>query len=709
VDEFGREHRAFCDQIANIDRTIRDIKSVRDRHQLPLAVDDRDENEKVFDNFRSSTLDPSTLPYYRLDTGLGYESTYLQTPSRFASIGTLVSYYSSPNKSDMPGVRHPGISVDTRFGVLSAEEFAARREHRALARLNTGGRGRGHRYPPSARNNQQYRSVQDTFHQPAQCFATNQGSHSLTSNSSTVQGTSQQTAQRAANNQVSHTRAGYSNNSNTGANGTATVAHDQHVPLAPRAFYGYSYTVHTDELNGGASVNHASSIINGRRNNHGRYDDRNFTDRNYGQHNCQSRSASLRRSHSEEVIAEPSPHQILGHQYLANRPVPAHSGFGVQDLGPHYAPGSDVIFEEYPRAHYEERARAAAAEGATYQRRSQLLGMLNFNPETASSRNVDPQSDGRPSSDSQNIASHNTGPATIGDQIPPPLGFPPPMRPEPIPHGGHQEPARDVLTPPPQEFGEDGSPPPPAYVSQGDYEYARYLDELNEESRQAGHRVLQGDTIHGGLAIPVEPLAVEANFEYARFLDEMNEQSRQEGRSDLRGDLFAGELVVPVQPLVKQTDFEHARFLHEMNEQSHQNGAGVSSRHVMRAGLHPILCIQPPTPAQVNEVPSRMRHMPSVTEIESALSSSRTSPSAGHRHRDRANNIGSSHVAEELRRTRSGANIGSSIFGMTPGEVSREGTPPIHYPTLGRRWFDSRLSSPGPVHDIDLTERSASR
>jgi hypothetical protein len=688
VDEFGREHRAFCDQIANIDRAIRDIKSVRDRHQLPIAVDDRDENEKVFDNFRSTTLDPSTLPYYRLDTGLGYESTYLQTPSRFASIGTLVSYYSSPNKSDMPGVRHPGISVDTRFGVLSAEEFAARREHRALARLNTGGRGRGHRYPPSARNNQQYRSVLDTFHQPAQRFANNQGSHSLTGNSSNVQGTSQQTAQRAANNQVSHTRTAYSNNSNTGANGTATVAHNQHVPLAPRAFYGYSYTTHTDELNGGAAINHASSINHGRRNNHGSYDDGNFNDRNYGQHNCQSQSASLRRSHSEEVIAEPSPHQILGHQYLANRPVPAHSGFDVQSSAPHYAPGSSVIFEEYPRARYEERARAAAA---------------------ASSRNVDSRGVGRPSSDSQNIAFHNTGPATIGDQTPPPLRFPPPMRPEPIPHGGHQEPARDVLTPPPQEFGEDGSPPPPAYVSQGDYEYARYLDELNEESRQAGHRVLQGDNIHGGLAISVEPLAVEADFEYARFLDEMNEHSRQEGHTDLRGDLFAGELVVPVQPLVKQTDFEYARFLHEMNEQSHQNGAGVSSRHVMRAGLHPILCIQPPTPAQVNEVPSRMRHMPSVTEIESALSSSQTSPSTGHFRRDRANNIGSSHVAEELRRTRSGANIGSSIFGITPGEVSREGTPPIHYPTLGRRWFDSRLSSPGPVHDIDLTERSASR
>jgi hypothetical protein len=126
-------------------------------------------------------------------------------------------------------------------------------------------------------------------------------------------------------------------------------------------------------------------------------------------------------------------HRLLGAASADQVEFPWYSGFGVQDSAPNYAPGSGVIFEEYPRAHYEERARAAAAEGATFQRCSQL------------------------------IASHNTGPATIGDQIPLPFSFPTPMRPEPIPHGGHQEPVRDVLTPPPpQEFGEDGSPPPPA-------------------------------------------------------------------------------------------------------------------------------------------------------------------------------------------------------------------------------------------------------
>jgi hypothetical protein len=142
-------------------------------------------------------------------------------------------------------------------------------------------------------------------------------------------------------------------------------------------------------------------------------------------------------------------HRLFGAASADQVEFPWYSGFGV-------APGSGVIFEEYlfkkrntldsslllcitlcpsgkmSRAHYEERARAAAAEGATFQRRTQL------------------------------IASHNTGPATIGDQIPLPFRFPTPMRSEPILQGGHQEPARDVLTPPPQEFGEDGSPPPPA-------------------------------------------------------------------------------------------------------------------------------------------------------------------------------------------------------------------------------------------------------
>ncbi|KAF7898004.1 uncharacterized protein EAF01_008970 [Botrytis porri] len=107
VDEFDAS-KPFYQQILLIDTTIRDIRSVRIRHNDTVG-DDVD----VFKGFR-------TIPY----TGERHQhvypngETYEQVPSYYASVANTPSMYSTTNKSDVIGEAHPGLSSDTRFGVL---------------------------------------------------------------------------------------------------------------------------------------------------------------------------------------------------------------------------------------------------------------------------------------------------------------------------------------------------------------------------------------------------------------------------------------------------------------------------------------------------------------------------------------------------------------------------------------------------------------
>ncbi|RAL60855.1 hypothetical protein DID88_010180 [Monilinia fructigena] len=90
-----------------IDTTIKDIQSVRIRHDT--IGDDVD----VFRGFR-------TIPY----SGDAHQHVYPngevydQVPSFYASVADTASMYSTSNKSDIIGETHPGLSSDTRFGVL---------------------------------------------------------------------------------------------------------------------------------------------------------------------------------------------------------------------------------------------------------------------------------------------------------------------------------------------------------------------------------------------------------------------------------------------------------------------------------------------------------------------------------------------------------------------------------------------------------------
>ncbi|KAM0172588.1 hypothetical protein ACHAPF_007324 [Botrytis cinerea] len=107
VDEFDAT-KPFYQQILLIDTTIKDIQSVRFRHNDTVG-DDID----VFKGFR-------TIPY----TGERHQhvypngETYVQVPSYYASVANTPSMYSTSNKSDVIGEAHPGLSSDTRFGVL---------------------------------------------------------------------------------------------------------------------------------------------------------------------------------------------------------------------------------------------------------------------------------------------------------------------------------------------------------------------------------------------------------------------------------------------------------------------------------------------------------------------------------------------------------------------------------------------------------------
>lgn len=111
-------------QIALIDKAIRDIRVTRQRYEGVARVQTRlnvDDGASVssgetmlpdpFDNFRTQKLDSANITTVTLESG-----TYAQVPSRFAKVGNLVSVYSTVNKSEWPGEQHPGYSVDNRFG-----------------------------------------------------------------------------------------------------------------------------------------------------------------------------------------------------------------------------------------------------------------------------------------------------------------------------------------------------------------------------------------------------------------------------------------------------------------------------------------------------------------------------------------------------------------------------------------------------------------
>lgn len=102
-----------------IDKAIRDCKAERTRHE---GVDgDRSATDRVFDNFRCQQADPSLVSMVHLPSG-----PYLQVPSRYASVSRTPSIYATPNKADIIGSTHPGMSSDTRFGVLRKPSPAPR-------------------------------------------------------------------------------------------------------------------------------------------------------------------------------------------------------------------------------------------------------------------------------------------------------------------------------------------------------------------------------------------------------------------------------------------------------------------------------------------------------------------------------------------------------------------------------------------------------
>jgi hypothetical protein len=139
VDEFdGDAGHPFMNQIALVDKAIQDVKVSRERYEgggrLTTRTKAEQESGSVssgetmlpdpFDGFRTQTLDPASLPTVTLASG-----TYAQAPSRFASLGNLVSVYSTVNKADWPGELHPGTSVDTRFGNMNRSGFGTLPQH----------------------------------------------------------------------------------------------------------------------------------------------------------------------------------------------------------------------------------------------------------------------------------------------------------------------------------------------------------------------------------------------------------------------------------------------------------------------------------------------------------------------------------------------------------------------------------------------------
>jgi hypothetical protein len=140
VDEFDPTEHPFANQIALIDTAIRDCRACRTRyegHRSGAVYGNNDSQtdgnsdataieEDLYDNFRiRETLDPLGLPQVTLSSG----KTYTQVPSRYATCYKLISIYSHPNKSDIPGAANLGESTDTRYGIPGQAPHGSLRQH----------------------------------------------------------------------------------------------------------------------------------------------------------------------------------------------------------------------------------------------------------------------------------------------------------------------------------------------------------------------------------------------------------------------------------------------------------------------------------------------------------------------------------------------------------------------------------------------------
>lgn len=107
MDEFDPS-KPFYQQVLLIDTTIKDIQSVRIRHNDVVGKE-----EDVFRGFRTIPFAGEANPHIYPNG-----EVYNQVPSYYATVSNTASMYSTSNKSDIPGEAHPGLSSDTRFGVL---------------------------------------------------------------------------------------------------------------------------------------------------------------------------------------------------------------------------------------------------------------------------------------------------------------------------------------------------------------------------------------------------------------------------------------------------------------------------------------------------------------------------------------------------------------------------------------------------------------
>jgi hypothetical protein len=116
----------FINQVALVDQALLKVKAVRDRYQHSSS-DKGDEDDKVFDNFRSTTIDLAALPTITLESG-----AYSQVPSQFATISSLISVYSTSNKSDVTGTSYLGTLSDEQLAARTVQGSRERQSHRNL-------------------------------------------------------------------------------------------------------------------------------------------------------------------------------------------------------------------------------------------------------------------------------------------------------------------------------------------------------------------------------------------------------------------------------------------------------------------------------------------------------------------------------------------------------------------------------------------------
>lgn len=110
----------FGDQVALVDKAVRDCQAIAQRY----STDTEDDDNRTYEGFRTNQpVNRSTLSSISLESGV-----YIQIPSKYASVNRLISVYATPNKSDVTGTAHPGLSVDTRFGVMSKQPFGTLQE-----------------------------------------------------------------------------------------------------------------------------------------------------------------------------------------------------------------------------------------------------------------------------------------------------------------------------------------------------------------------------------------------------------------------------------------------------------------------------------------------------------------------------------------------------------------------------------------------------